>query len=114
MENVDRSIISMESIRETDYPYYIAAHKGVATRAEFLTLLDENIQKELDLYDLLRQKITGPVDIEDLTSEFIRASGVRSEKMVVQDYVRLTAKVRIYALVHAGEYSLKGNLVVPV
>ena len=90
---------------------------GVLSRVpmgEFQQLVDDNIQKELDLYDLLRQKISGPVDIEELTSEFIRASGVRSEKMVVQDYVRRTAQVRIYALVHAGEYALKKNLIVPV
>ena len=114
MENVDRSIISMEDIRQTDYPYYIAAHKGVANREEFQQLVEDNIRKELDRYDLLRQKISGPVDVEELTSEFIRVSGVRSEKMVVQDYVRRTAQVRIYALVHAGEYALKGSLVIPV
>ena len=113
MEDVDRAIISMERIRETNYPLYIIAHRGVIAREELAALVELNIQKELELYDLLRSRITASVDIEELTSDFIRAAGVHSQKIVEQDYVRHTAKVRIMALIHAGEFSLEGNLVGP-
>ena len=113
MEDVDRSIISMEAIRRSDYPIYIAAHRGVITGAELPAVVDQNIQKELDLYELLRRRITEPMDLEQVTDDFIRASGVRSQKMLEQDFVRHTARVRIFALVHAGEFSMEENMIIP-
>ena len=113
MDDVDRSIISMEDIRELNCPYYIAAHRGVAAREEIAALVECNIQKELDLYDLLRSRITGPVDLEELTDDFIQATGVRSLKAFLRDYIRHTVQVRIFALVYAGEFDRIGDMIVP-
>ena len=113
MDDVDQSIISMEILRETAYPFYIVAHKGVISQTELRDLVEENIQKELDLYELLRQQITKPTEIEEITNSFIRAAGVLSQKMLETNYVRHTARVRIFALVNAGEFSMENGLIVP-
>ena len=113
MNDVDRAIVSMEDIRQTRYPFYIVAHKGVVPQAKLANIVERNIQKELDLYDLLRQQIKAPTAIEQVISDFIRAAGVRSEKMVEVDFVRHTARVRILALANVGEFSIEGDLVIP-
>lgn len=113
MDDVDRSIISMEILRETAYPFYIVAHKGVISQTELRELVEENIQKELDLYELLRKQIAEPMEIEEVTNDFIRAAGVLSQKMLETNYVRHTARVRIFALVNAGEFSMEEGLIVP-
>lgn len=114
MDDVDGSMVSMEALRQTDYPFYIIAHKGVVRKEELSALIDRNIQKELDLYELLRRQITEPAPMEQVITDFIRGAGVLSQKMVEQDYVRHTAKVRVLALIHAGEFSLEDGVVLPV
>ena len=73
----------------------------------------ENIQKELDLYELLRNQITKPMPLEQIITDFIRGAGVLSQKMVEEGYVRHTAKVRILALVHAGEFVMENEVIRP-
>ena len=113
MEDVEESMVSMERLRQTDHPLYLVAHKGVVPKAELPELIDRNIQKELDLYELLRSQITEPTPLEQVLTDFIRGAGVLSQKMVEESYVRHTAKVRVLALVHAGEVSLRDGIVVP-
>lgn len=113
MDDVDRAIISMEDLRQTRFPWYIVAHKGVVTRAELDDLIDRNVQKELVLYDLLRKSLQGPTPLEQVVTDFIRAAGVRSDKMVEETFVRHTARVRILALAGVGEFSIEKDIVIP-
>ena len=113
MEDVDRSIISMEDLRQIKCPWYIVAHKGVVPGEEIDELVEQNIQKEVNLYALLRRCLTGPMEMEELVSAYIRASGVRSEKMVAEGFVRHTARVRIMALAGIGEFSVENGTVIP-
>lgn len=113
MDDVDGSIVSMECLRQTAYPLYVVAHMGVVAREELSALIDRNIQKELDLYELLRRQITGPAPMDQIITEFIRGAGVLSQKMVEQDYVRFTVRARVLALIHAGEFSLEDGVVAP-
>ena len=114
MDDVDGSIVSAELLRQSDYPLYVVAHAGVVSREELSDLVEENIQKELELYDLLRRQIPEPTELEVVTDRFIRAAGVQSQKMLETDYVRHTAKVRIFALVRAGEFALENGWIVPL
>ena len=114
MDDVDESVASMERLRQTDFLFYIVAHKGVVPRRELSALIDRNIRKELDLYDLLRRQITQPAPMEQAVTDFIRGAGVLSRKMVEEGYVRHTVRVRVQALVHAGEFSLTDGVVAPV
>ena len=77
-------------------------------------LIDRNIRKELDLYELLRRQITHPAPMEQVITDFIRGAGVLSQKMVEEGYVRHTVQVRVQALVHAGEFSLADGVVAPI
>ena len=113
MDDVDGSMVSMETLRQTDYPFYIIAHKGVIPKEELSALIDRNIQKELDLYELLRRQITEPTPMEQVITDFIRGAGVLSRKMVEEGYVRYTAKVRVLALVHAGEFLMEDGMILP-
>lgn len=113
MDDVDESMVSMERLRQTEYPLYVVAHKGVVTREELSGLIDRNIRKELELYDLLRSRILEPTPLEQVITDFIRGAGVLSQKMVDEGYVRHTAKVRVFALAYAGEFSLVDGMVIP-
>ena len=113
MDDVDESMVSMERLRQTEHPLYVVAHKGVVSREELSELIDRNIQKELELYELLRSRITEATPMEEVITDFIREAGVLSQKMVEEGYVRHTAKVRVLALVHAGEFSLVDGMVIP-
>lgn len=113
MEDVDRSIVSMEAIRQTRYPLYIAAHKGTVTQEELPGLVEQNIQKELELYALLRQVILKPAPMDQVITDYIRAAGVLNEKVQEKVYVRYTAKARILALAKIGEFSIEDELVIP-
>ena len=113
MDDVDESMVSMERLRQTAYPLYVVAHKGVVTREKLSELIDRNIRKELELYELLRSHIVEPTPLEQVITDFIRGAGVLSQKMVEESYVRHTAKVRVLALVHAGEFSLENGMVIP-
>lgn len=114
MDDVDQSVVSMERLRQTDYPLYIVAHKGVVPKEALSALIDRNIRKELDLYELLRRQITHPAPMEQVITDFIRGAGVLSRKMVEEGYVRHTVQVRVQALVHAGEFSLADGVVAPI
>ena len=113
MDDVDESMVSMERLRQTEYPLYVVAHKGVVSREALPDLIDRNIRKELELYDLLRSRIVEPTPLEQVITDFIRGAGVLSQKMVDEGYVRHTAKVRVLALTHAGEFSLVDDMVIP-
>ena len=76
-------------------------------------IIDRNIEKELDLYELLRKTLHGPTPLEQVVTDYIRATGVRSDKMVEKDFVRHTARVRILALVSVGEFSIEDGMVIP-
>lgn len=107
-----RAIFSMEAIRNTGYPYYVMAHKGVVTLEEMPALVDENIRKELALYYLLRQQIPGPKRIKEVLHDFILATGVQ-EQSLNKFTVLHAAKVRLDALIRAGEYHVKDGMVIP-
>jgi glyoxylase-like metal-dependent hydrolase (beta-lactamase superfamily II) len=113
MDDVDESMVSMERLRQTEYPLYVVAHKGVVSREALPDLIDRNIRKELELYDLLRSRIVEPTPLEQVITDFIRGAGVLSQKMVDEGYVRHTAKVRVFALAYAGEFSLVDGMVIP-
>lgn len=112
MEDVDRSIVSMEAIRNTAYPFYAVAHKGVVSRDEMPALIDENIRKELDLYDLLRQQIAGPKNRHEVLRDFMLSAGIREESLETY-YIQYSAQIRLDALIDAGEYYLKDDMVIP-
>lgn len=113
MEDVDRSILTMEALRQTRYPFYIAAHKAVVPLAELPDLVEANIQKELDLYALLRRSITAPLPMEEAVTAYLLAAGIRAREMLEMFYVRHTAKVRLEALSKAGEFTIKEGVIAP-
>lgn len=112
MEDVDRSIASMENLRETQYPYYIVAHKGVVKWKDMPALVDENIRKELDIYDLLRQQLTTPKSEDEVLRDLLDAAGIQQQSIEAMPFIRVTAKTRLDALIHAGEYCLDDGVVV--
>lgn len=112
MEDVDRSITSMEVIRNSGYPYFAVAHKGVVPGAELPALVEENIRKELDLYELLRQQITQPKTKAEVLRDFLLAAGIHESRLETF-FIRYTAQVRLNALINAGEYRMQDGMVIP-
>ena len=113
MDDADLAVESLEKLRGTDCSLYIAAHKGVVTREKLDGAIDINIQKELDLYELLRQTVTRPMELEQAVDAFMAAAGVTGKEMTVNAFMRHTARIRIKALVNAGEFRLEGETVIP-
>ena len=113
MEDVDHAILSMEALRETSCEQYILSHNGVVPRAELSALIDENIRKELDLYDALRSCLTEPLEMDSAINRYLNAIDIRNPKVMELGYVRWTARTRICALVSAGEFCVEGEHVFP-
>jgi len=111
LEDVDLSIVTMEQIRRTRYPFYATSHKGVTPLEDMPALVDENIKKELDLYDMLRQQITGPKPVEEVLAGLAEAAGIRRNRGT--DYIRGLGQARLDVLVKAGEYYLEHDMVIP-
>lgn len=114
MVDVDEAVASMESIRQTAYPYYIVSHNGVYPQAEMPALMDENIQKELDIYDLLRTIAVEPMEMEELVRRFIAAARIRPNIPPIEEGTRRTSRARVFGLIHAGELALDGSIVFPL
>lgn len=113
MEDIDDSLVSMETLRNTNCAYYIAAHKGVIPQAEICRLIDENIEKEIALYDLLRPLLQTRISVEDAIDCYLAAVGVQGERAKAA-HIRYSALSRFKALAKAGEYIMEGGFVYPV
>ena len=113
MTDVDQSLESMETIRQTRYPFYLVSHKGLTPFAGLQELVELNVKKELDIYDILRGQITRPLPLEDLVSRFLNALNVSPRKQS-SPWIRETSLSRIHSLIRAGEISLEDGIVCPV
>ena len=113
MDDADLAVESLEKLRETDFSLYIAAHKGLVRPEDLEEVIDTNIQKELDLYELLRRTIDRPMEMEEAVDAFMAAAGVTGKEMTVNAFMRHTARIRVKALVNAGEFRLEGGKVIP-
>lgn len=113
LEDIEVGIASMERLRQTRYPLYLTAHMGVTAPEELEELVEVNVRKELELYDVLRAAVTGPMEKEAVITAFMRGLGL-GRKAVESPLMRHTAEMRVDALVNAGEYRREGSLIVPV
>lgn len=113
MLDVDEAVVSMEAVRETDYPFYLVSHCGIFTREEMPAMVDENIQKELDIYDLLRSIAVEPMEMEELVTRFMDAADIHTKFSIAQEATRSTCRARVYGLINAGEFILDGSVVRP-
>ena len=111
MEDVDRAILSMVQIRDTRYPFYAAAHRDWFPQAELGPLIEKNIRKELELYDVLKAQAGEAVTQDALTERFKHAIGL-PERYWRREWVEITIRRRIEALLHAGELRRQGDLIV--
>ena len=87
--------------------------EGVVPGSELPALIDENIQKELDLYDRLRACLTEPLDMDAAIDRYLNAIDILNPKVMELGYVRWTARRRICALAQAGEFAVEGERVNP-
>lgn len=112
--DVDESIRSMEVMRGTDYPLYLLSHEAVIERDALPGLIDENIDKELVLYDMIKNYVTEPMDIEEMVTGFMKLCGIRNKFILDFDGYRGTVKSRCRALDYAGELIYDGKIVRPL
>lgn len=112
MKDVDTSVISMETIRETRFAHYVFAHKGACTRDALDGVIDENIEKEIRVYTLLRQQVNMEMSAEALRErlkDVLNISPATRDKPWLND----TIDNRIEALIRAGEIGRENGLVYP-
>lgn len=107
--DVAQSLLSMEVLREQKCNDYLFAHMGVVLPDDLSSTIDANIQKELELYDILRRTVTRPMKSEELEIELMKATGVRNPKLMQQRFMRTSAKARIIELLNVGELVLEGE-----
>ena len=112
LEDIEVGISSMERLRRTRYPLYLAAHMGVTEPEGLEELVEMNVRKELELYDVFRGVVTGPMETEAVVTAFMQALGL-GKKAVESPLMRHTAEMRVDALVNAGEYRREGSLILP-
>jgi len=113
IEDVERAILSMEEIRHMPYPYYVVSHRAVIPKQELSALIDENIQKELHLYDVLRLQITSPTTMDDAVTNFMLSINISASRIQQLPYMRETVKARIRTLAEAGECVIIGEEIFP-
>lgn len=113
MEDADQAIFSMEILRQTQYQKYVAAHEGVVEREELSQLIDMNIQKELDIYAMLRGFISEPMDLDWLPTAFMKSLGIQKKTILDNEEYQNTILARLKSLAHAGEIVIQGNKVIP-
>lgn len=113
MTNVDQSLASMEKLRQTRYPFYLTAHKGLTPLSGLQDLIDQNVKKELDIYSILRHQITGPTPVDELLTHFLTALHISPSKQR-SPWILETSMDRVHGLVHAGEIALLDGVVYPI
>ena len=112
LEDIEVGIATMERLRLTRYSLYVTAHLGVTGAEALDELVEVNVRKELELYDVLRTVLTAPMEREAAITAFMEALGL-GPKAVGSPLMRHTAEMRIDALVGAGEYRREGELICP-
>lgn len=113
IEAVERAILSLEEIRSLDCPWFVLAHRAAVPREQFSSLIDENIQKELELYELLRCRITQPTTVDEAVTDFMLSLHISPRRVREAWYLRATVRERIHTLASAGELILNGDRIFP-
>ncbi|MBQ2961079.1 MAG: MBL fold metallo-hydrolase [Oscillospiraceae bacterium] len=113
-DDVDKAIESMEVIRESQCKGYLLCHEAMVWPEELDGLIDANIDKELELYRMIREFVTEPIEMEELVTAFMKHCGIRSKAILSSRGYRATVRVRIKSLLFNGELRLEGGMVMPV
>ncbi len=113
-EDVDESIKSMELIRQTKCRAYLLCHEAVIAPEEVDALIDENIEKELELYRMIKDYVNHPMDVEEMVTGFMQLCGIRNKFILQFEGYRGTVKSRCRCLAFAGELEFDGKTVKPV
>lgn len=113
LEDVDESILTMEKLRATRYPLYFAAHDGLITPEELRETVEENIQKELDIYRMLKDLVHRPIAMDALITALMTSCGIRRSDVLEDVSYRLTIRRRVESLVAAGEVREKKGILFP-
>lgn len=111
MLDVNQAIWSMEVLRESRYPFYVVSHKEVLPQSELSRLVDDNIEKELQIYGLLLHQIDGPVEVDELAARLLRSADVVNPSSMRADVLLQTARARVTGLVDAGELRFENGMV---
>ena len=114
LEDVDESILTMERLRETKYPLYLASHDGLITPEELWDTVEQNIQKELDLYRELRALVTRPIAMDALITALMVSTGIRRSDVLEDVSYRATIRRRVESLVRAGEVGQRKGILYPI
>ena len=72
-----------------------------------------DIQKELELYDLLRHRITQPTTMDEAVTDFMLSLHISPRRVREAWYLRATVQERIRTLAEAGELILDGEKIFP-
>lgn len=113
LEDVDRSILTMEELRETDYPLYLASHDGLITREELWETVEQNIEKELEVYRQLKALVKKPLAMDALITAFMTSIGIRRTDVLEDASYRATIRRRVESLVRAGEVGERKGILFP-
>ena len=114
LEDVDTAIATMEALRQTDYPLYLASHDGLISRQELWETVEENIEKELEVYRQLRDLVQRPMAMDALVTAFMTSIGIRRSDVLQDVSYRATIRRRVESLVRAGEVGQRGGILFPI
>ena len=112
-KDVDRAIESMELIRQTHYDKYLLCHEDVLDRGELDRIIDLNVEKELELYRMILDFVTEPMELEEMVTGFMKHCGIRNKFILSFDGYRGTVKSRVRSLEYNGQLRLEGMWVLP-
>jgi hydroxyacylglutathione hydrolase len=98
----DMGMHSIYRMRDARYSRYLIAHKGMATKEEWEELVDQNIGKELTLYQQLKDLISDGMEVEQLLERYEEVLNI-SPAARKRPYFHAAVLDRIQALEYVGE-----------
>ena len=112
MRDVEQAIKSMYLLKEQRACLFAPSHLGIIRPEELDAAVEENVERELGLYEDLRKLAGEPISPEALEEEVMHAVGVYNPKIMAFHFMHVAARARINELLRTGEFRVEGNLIV--
>jgi len=113
LEFTGDAVRSMKLLRHAECSGFVVAHRGFYTPEQFPAVAEMNIQKELDLYELLKAQVNSPIDADALALQFIKSLGITRRSALTHPAWRRSVKERIWDVVAEGGLRQRGNIILP-
>lgn len=112
--NAEQFLDSLEVLRNTDYPVYVASHKGIIKASDINRLIDMNREKNVKLYEIIEDVAINAVErltVEQLADRAMLKAGVTNPVVRGYSWMKESAAERVRELINRGVLALRDGRV---